>query len=181
MANCSTCGKKVGFFSTSCPDCTKAAGDAAATEARVSAELAEAQRIEHLRDTKRLLHERLNRGQKVFLYFTVYIPIDSFIVNQPAAAPFDPQLIVQMGLNGWDLAATLPKTSGIGLTNQYAGQLLPVNSWGAGVGGNIVGAYLVFKKEISTVDELSADDELATIISANRLEKDALIHATQNV
>ena len=90
------------------------------------------------------------------------------IMDQPVVGAFDPQIIVEMGLNGWELIQSIPKTAGVALTNKYQ-QAFGNTTWGGGLGGNILGAYLIFKKAVVTIDPSSRDDEVARVILANNL------------
>ena len=99
--------------------------------------------------------ERIKKGQPVFLYRSVYIPVDSEIDGNPIANGFDISFLKLYGLLGWDVVTAIPKTLGIALCNRTIGRS-DLQTYGAGIGGNVVGVHVLFQKEVK--NPLTAED-----------------------
>lgn len=87
--------------------------------------------------------KQISSGNNPNLFRWIYIQVDS-VVEGDTVGEFDITELQAAGLEGWDVVAVIPKTIGVGLTNiSTAG-----NSWGAGMGGNVLGVYLILSKEL---------------------------------
>ena len=97
------------------------------------------------------------------LYEDIYLPVDSQIVDEAINKDFSIGSLRRMGFDGWDVVAVIPRTFGIALTNTSFGSSSG-ETWGAGVGGNVVGVYIVLKKEVSAQHNVSDEflDEYVT-------------------
>lgn len=176
MAKCSICGKPIGGLGLGSRQCDDCKARLEAEEAQKQAALAESerQRRAEWEDQRRRLFEaelaavnsKVLSGQKVFLYDTIYLPVDSKVLGKSVHKSFDLSASLRtFGLDGWDVAATVPKTVGIGLTDEaIRGRALFEDSgrleYTGGLGGNVVGVYLVLRKELSKVDLDNSADEL---------------------
>lgn len=90
---------------------------------------------------------QIKSGNNPNLFRWIYIQVDSLVTDDPIGT-FDITELQAAGLEGWDVVAVIPKTLGIGLTNiSTAG-----NSWGAGIGGNVMGVYIILSKELYNLD-----------------------------
>jgi hypothetical protein len=88
--------------------------------------------------------KQIASGNTPNLFRWIFIQVDSLVEGKPIGE-FDITELQAAGLEGWDVVAVIPKTVGLGLTNSTnAG----TTSWGAGLGGNVLGAYLILSKEI---------------------------------
>ena len=96
----------------------------------------------------------LNMGRAIFLYDTVFVPVDSLIDDVPLDR-FDIERLVQRGLKGWEVVGTVSKTSARTLHNRNLGTGL--ETYAGAIGGNVDGAYVLLKKELkaplSPIDE----------------------------
>lgn len=154
MGKCPRCGKSVGFLSSSlCEDCK---AEARAEEERLKAEKAESakralEEIEILRAnvislTKERLEQSVASGKRAYLYESVYIPVDSVVTDSPIASSFSIGALRNLGVDGWEIVGVVPRTIGVGLVNSSFGDTSG-DTWGAGVGGNIAGVYVILKMD----------------------------------
>lgn len=118
-------------------------------------------------EIKKLMRVRLEAGKPVFLYDSIYVPVDSMLLDKPMNDGFDISKVRELGLAGWDVVQVIPRTIGIGLENTSSGSTT-VETWGGGSGGNVAGVYLVIKKSIS-IEEITdaTDDEVALHVRKN--------------
>ncbi|MDQ1328359.1 MAG: hypothetical protein QG641_1644 [Candidatus Poribacteria bacterium] len=176
MAKCSRCGKSVGFFSNMCDDCKQAV---------IVEQKAERERLERDNEKRtqmkleeyqackddiisariQLLRQRIECGEKVFLYESMYLPVDSKVVNETITEEFSIGSLRRLGFDGWDIVAVIPRTLGVALTNESYGSSSGT-TWGAGLGGNVVGVHIVIKKELLSQSNIS-DDFLAEYFDRN--------------
>jgi hypothetical protein len=63
----------------------------------------------------------------------------------------------------------IPRTIGIGLTNVSYGTSGGGETWGAGIGGNVAGAYVLLAKEVDSLDGAAGEE---MIEMANQLIAD---------
>src|SRR5437899_632311 len=107
MAQCSTCGKPVHFFSGLCSDCKAEQQKREREErARLAAAEAERQREQETAEaelkrqaearawgvaTERAdaLRQRVAHGRRVFLYESIYVPVDSKLDGEDVCSTFD--------------------------------------------------------------------------------------------
>lgn len=99
-----------------------------------------------------MLRERLEGGRPAFLYEKVFLPVDSEILDKQFTGEFDVGIIRRLGLLGWEVIQAVPKTKGIGLENVGTQTTIFGSMWAGGVGGNVMGVYIILKKPLSAVD-----------------------------
>jgi hypothetical protein len=87
--------------------------------------------------------KQIASGNNPNLFRWIYIQVDS-VVEGDTVGEFDITELQAAGLEGWDVVAVIPKTVGVGLTQISTSG----NSWGAGMGGNVMGVYLVLSQEL---------------------------------
>lgn len=87
-------------------------------------------------------------GNQPNLFRWLYVQVDSLIDND-AFDSFDISDLQASGLDGWDVVAVIPKTFGERLTNLSTSG----NTWGGGLGGIVLGAYLILKKTVSDLKD----------------------------
>src|SRR5262245_41022563 len=114
MKACPICGRDVSIWgrdltSGVCKECTEAQELAEGHRQRVRELREHAQLDEHekevrvwIRKTKSRMLKRLNEGQPVFLYHSVYIPVDSVLMDEPVTPRFELYPLFKMGLAGWE-------------------------------------------------------------------------------
>jgi len=91
------------------------------------------------------LRARLERGQSAFLYDSVFVPVDSQLLDDEFASEFDVSILRKLGLLGWEIVQAVPRTKGIGLENIGTDTLFG-SKWAGGVGGNVMGVHIIIKK-----------------------------------
>lgn len=111
------------------------------------------------------IRDRINSGEISFLYQSIYLPVDSIVVKEKTIQEFSIKAIRPLGFDGWDIVGIVPKTLGVGLENSSIGSTMGT-TWGAGIGGNIVGVYVLLKKEVSAIRNVS-DNFLEKHVSEN--------------
>jgi thiol-disulfide isomerase/thioredoxin len=172
--NCQHCSGQIEFdaggikgneiISLDCPHCQKETTatvlptDAEIKQAEAELEKANAQKLinEKVAQVKDLLRKRLHANKSVFLYDSVFVPVDSVLDEKDLADDFDLTLIRKLGLLGWDIVQAVPKTIGIGLKNMNNTGLFG-EEWGGGIGGNVVGVYIIIRKSITFSFEIRCD------------------------
>jgi large subunit ribosomal protein L7/L12 len=103
------------------------------------------------------LKDKLKNGQDVYCYDTIYIPVDSVIEGTQSVNEFDISTLKLMGLDGWSIEGVVPKTLGVPLSNASIGSTVG-ETYGGGMGGNVVGVYILLKKRVAQIgEELSID------------------------
>ncbi|WKZ48133.1 MAG: hypothetical protein QY306_02045 [Anaerolineales bacterium] len=147
MNRCSQCGK-VTLQGTLCEDCRNRL---------------EKQEVNAIVDK---LKQRLQAGQTIYLYQTIYLSVDSVLMEQKIGDDFDISKIRKLGLEGWEVTQSIPKTLGVGLSNHAVG-FSGGQSWGGGVGGNVVGVYIILKKVLRNIDDLSYWRNLESYIQSH--------------
>jgi len=112
-----------------------------------------------------LLRKRLQANKPVFLYDSIFVPVDSVLDEKDLAEDFDLTSIRKLGLLGWDIVQAVPKTIGIGLKNMNNTGIFG-EEWGGGIGGNVVGVYIIIRKTITLSDltDDSTEDEVGQFI-----------------
>lgn len=101
--------------------------------------------------------EEAKSGKSIYLYRSVYVSVDSFTdfggqISQ--LAPFNDVDVRIAGLNGWRVISSIPKTAGSTLQN-YEGF---GKAWAGGIGGTVVGAYVIMEYEINAKNVQSSRD-----------------------
>jgi hypothetical protein len=169
MAECLVCGKKAGALREICLDCEgqgnaeqRAARDQAILEERAARDQAildqRAAAAQISAQWESSFVEGISQGSTAFAYQTVYVPIDS-VVNNEAIAGFDISGVQKLGLFGWKIVGIMPRTIGVGLTNISYGSSSG-ETWGAGLGGNVAGVYVLLSKEVAAGDQDSVEEAL---------------------
>lgn len=100
--------------------------------------------------------ERFKAGQSIFVYQSIHIAVDSF-VNDEQLGKFDLRELQAAGLAGWEIISVVPRTTGVGLKNTSFGSSMGT-SWGAGIGGNVIGVHVLLAKRISSVSQGDFDE-----------------------
>jgi hypothetical protein len=118
-------------------------------------------------EIKGLMQTRLQARKPIFLYDSIYIPVDSILFDEQMSQGFDISVVRNLGFSGWEVVQVIPRTIGVGLKNTSFGSTMG-DTWGAGSGGNVAGVHLVIKKSIS-IDDITddMDDEVARYIRSN--------------
>ncbi|MBI5471060.1 MAG: hypothetical protein HY961_01800 [Ignavibacteriae bacterium] len=181
MAKCTRCGNPVGLLPKVCDSCKQLI--AAEQNQRQKEELARqaveqevAERVQKERleksvsEMRSIIRKRLDSGQKIFFYQSIYTPVDSVLLEESLATGFDVSFLRSLGLSGWELIHAVPKTIGVGLQNYSEGSV-SLKSWGGGVGGNIMGVHLILKKELTLGSfDNDPENEIGKYIETHMLE-----------
>lgn len=126
-----------------------------AREIRMSEERDRPQRedksAEALANWKRTAEAQLAAGKPLFVYETIYLPVDS-ILNGTLMGGFKIESLQVAGLVGWQVVTVIPRTSGIGLTNTSYGSSSG-ETWGAGIGGSVIGVHVLLSRRIDSVED----------------------------
>ena len=162
MGACTTCGRNAGLMANECNDCrTRRLAheqDRAIEEQRRTALAALAEREDWARDQAAELDERVNRAGRSTLLATADVPVDSIVNDEVMSAGFDVEEVRDYLFDGWTIVGTIPKTLGIGLTNVSIGASSG-QTWGAGLGGNVIGVYVLLAYEL-TRENLDASRDI---------------------
>jgi hypothetical protein len=168
MAACTACGEKAGFGKSLCGDCERQ--QAAQREAELANMRAQQQAqfeqavASGLADWKSRAQGMIKSGAAPVVYKNVYVPVNSVVTNE-TVAEFDMRMLQVAGLEGWKIEGIIPRTIGLGLTNKAMNGL---ETWGAGVGGNIVGVYVIMSRAV--VDMNSDAGAMAEEMAVELLE-----------
>ncbi len=104
-------------------------------------------------------------GKRLYLYRSHYVSIDSynnFGGEIATFAPFDDIEVRIAGTNGWRAIEALPRTSGDTLQN-YEGF---GKAWAGGIGGSVVGAYVLMEYEINQENVEASEDLIRFTVSS---------------
>lgn len=160
MAKCTNCGKTMGFFATTtiCDGCT---ATLIAEEERLQTENEQQHQIALEKFNKQKdslllpkfeeLKSKIASGEKIFLYDSIYIPVDSIVNQETLLKEFSLDVLRKVGLQGWEVVGIIPRTLGVSLTNSLIGPTpgSSPESWGAGLGGNVMGVHIILQMEAS--------------------------------
>lgn len=108
--------------------------------------------------------ERIASGNNPNLFQWMYIQVDS-VVDESTVGEFDITDLQVAGLDGWDIVAVIPKTLGMALKNYSSGSTFG-ESWGGGMGGNILGVYVILSKEVKDLDDPLTQRESERIVQS---------------
>lgn len=170
MAACETCGQKAGFGKKQCEACLAKAAEQrskekAAETARLEQEAqarraadAERKRLEEIARQERLdafinqrtdeLHALVDQGVTPFLYSMLFIGAQSTMNGEKIGSVPDLTEMQRYGWLGWEAVGTVPSTYGEALKNVSYGASSGT-TWGAGIGGIVVGAYVLMRFSIT--------------------------------
>lgn len=110
---------------------------------------------------------RLESGRPVIVYQSIYMPVDSVVLDERLSPHFDVSGLFRMSLLGWEAIQIVPRTVGVALKNSSIGSTTGV-TWGGGSGGNVAGVYVLLRKTLAPSDvTLDHDDELAEVIRSH--------------
>lgn len=99
------------------------------------------------------LQKNAEGNQDLTAYHSVYLPVDSVVLEQ-TVGNFDITQLRAFGLMGWKVVAVIPRTQGEGLKNYSTGSTIG-ETWGAAMGGNVVGVHVLLERPIRELtDEL---------------------------
>jgi hypothetical protein len=120
--------------------------------------------IQKIIQIKTMLRARLESGKSAFLYDSVYVPVDSQLLDNEFASEFDVTFLRRLGLLGWDVVQAVPKTKGIALENIGTNTMFG-SVYGGGIGGNVMGVHIILKKTLTASDLTDdPDDETGEFI-----------------
>jgi hypothetical protein len=94
-----------------------------------------------------LINANAAAGRDTYLYEQTYVEVDSTL-NEEALGTFDIAELQQLGLEGWEVVGIVPRTTSVLMSNAAIGRSMGA-SWGVGMGGNVIGVYILLKYTIS--------------------------------
>ena len=171
MAQCTVCGNKAGAFKDICQSCDDQARAQEAAAKQQALEAAKAKVVEKTKKWQESFVDEVSKGLSAYAYKAVYIPIDS-VVNKETIGEFNIAALQQLGLWGWNVVGVMPRTIGVGLTNMSYGSGGASETWGAGIGGNVAGVYVLLSKAVVASDRESVEEaiEIGQELIANGLK-----------
>ena len=169
MAACQECGTKAGLGKKLCEPCSEEAAKLArqqererearvaeqqrlkreaAEESKRQAEIARQQRLDaYIAGRMQELHDLVDQGVEPCLYDVIVISTQSTRNRQKIGNPPDLDEIRRYGYAGWEAVGIIPSTYGEGLLNESFNGV--AESWGGGIGGLVVGAYILLRFTIT--------------------------------
>ena len=158
MASCIWCSTKVAMFTKECPECITKNQNAQQQEATATQEVHEQARQKTIKDEFERIQVDVKRGLPCFLHTSQYISVNSEIVGTTfPISPYDDSDVRVAGLSGWKVVGTIPHTIGTAMQNSEGFG----NVWAGGVGGSVIGAYVLLELEITSNNlEMMAEDIL---------------------
>lgn len=140
---CPMCGGKITFFDK--PLDPKEAEEIARAEKRKQ----DQERAKSIMndEVERVIKE-VRSGKTIYLYNSFYMSVDSELDSDSKKItlnPYDDSQVRQAGLFGWRIVGVVPRTSGNALMN-YEGF---GKAWAGGIGGNVVGSYIMMEYELN--------------------------------
>lgn len=197
MAFCARCGKETSLMDRVlsgrlCPICAKQEAIEIAEKKRAEMaeikkrELAEMQEQERKRVAESQKREaqikdqveqirssvltRLNRGDPVYICDSVYLPVDSLLLEELLNPTFDLSSLRSLALRGWEAISVIPRTAGIGLQNVSSPSPVAYNKvWAGGVGGNVIGVHIIIKKSITISEAQETQGEFVDYVRKHLL------------
>jgi len=104
----------------------------------------------------------LSNGRTPSLYRLILMPTEYSFMGQAGGVQPNVMLLADSGLDGWEIAGVIPRTTGLALTNTSGRQSL----YGGGAGGLTDGAYLIMRLPVTEALLDSRPDYVETILSA---------------
>lgn len=101
------------------------------------------------------LGRKLEDGFEAFAYESLYIPVDSAITGD-SLGQFDITSLQHWGALGWQVVAVIPRTVGVGLTNNTG--VVGSSAWGGGIGGNVAGVHVILSRRITSMSDEAVED-----------------------
>lgn len=154
MAACNVCGEKAGLGKSVCVNCAaKAQQEAAENAARRRSDEAQAfaaEVQEKLGEWRNYAKTQFDSGSELKMYNSIYLEVDSLSDGQQLGI-FSIASLQAAGLQGWKVIAVVPRTAGIGLANTQTQGFNTSTVWGGGMGGNVIGVYLLLEKPIKSL------------------------------
>jgi hypothetical protein len=103
-----------------------------------------------LGDWRNYAKTQFDSGSELKMYSSIYLEVDSLSDGQQLGT-FSIASLQAAGLQGWKVIATVPRTAGIGLANTQTSGFNTSTVWGGGMGGNVIGVYLILEKPIKAL------------------------------
>ena len=134
-------------MATVCQSCQKLQAEIAEKKSLESAAAHEAERATLIAEEKARIGQEVSGGGVLYLHKTEFVSVDS-VLGDVDFKPnkYDDTSIRIAGLEGWRVVGVVPKTFGTALINNEGFNKV----WGGGVGGAVVGAYVLLELEVSS-------------------------------
>ncbi len=158
MAICSVCGQSAGFLATVCQSCQKMQAEIAEKNRQANAAAHEAERTALIAEEKSRIKQEVEGGGVLYLHKTEYVNVDSTLGEVDInVGPYDDTSVRIAGLEGWRVVGVVPKTFGTALINNEGFNKV----WGGGVGGAVIGAYILLELEVTSKNYLRLEGDIA--------------------
>ena len=131
------------------------------TEEQRVAEL-DAQRRAYIDSAMARMRQSLAEGRTPALHRLILMPTEYSFMGQSGGLQPNVMLMAEAGWDGWEVAAVLPRTTGLALSNNAGRQ----SFYGGGVGGLTDGAYLLMRLPVTQALMDSRPEYIETILSA---------------
>jgi hypothetical protein len=103
------------------------------------------------------MERALGLGRLPYLHSVVFIGSDFSVGDSTAGLPPRVASLLPMGWEGWEVVSTIPRTTGVPLTNRQGNEV----SYGGGLGGMVDGVYVLIRLPITREYLEQGREELA--------------------
>jgi len=139
-------------------------------EARRLRDLTREQRVAELEALRRnyidsamaRMRQSLAEGRTPALHRLILMPTEYSFMGQSGGSQPNVMLVAEAGWDGWEIAAVLPRTTGLALSNDAGRQ----SFYGGGVGGLTDGAYLLMRLPVTQALMDARPEYIETILGA---------------
>jgi hypothetical protein len=97
----------------------------------------EAEDKRRLAEKVRGAQSRIQKGRKVYIYKSLFLPLSDMLGDSPDGKPVDIPALDDVGLEGWDVINFIPKRGALMVSNADS---------------HFTGAYFILRKELTTDD-----------------------------
>lgn len=147
MALCSVCNQPAGMLMKICASCQAKQAEIEARNRAANAAQHEEERKALIAAEKARVEAEISGGGNFYLHRTEFIPVDSILGEVDVdLGPYDDTAVRIAGLEGWRVVGVVPKTFGTALINNEGFNKV----WGGGVGGAVVGTYILMELEVTS-------------------------------
>ena len=185
MGACRTCGEKAGALKSECDTC-KAQREAQERAQRAAEQAERDERERQQLEADRLARQQaaearqrrlddfiaaqfasleavLDEGLTPYVYQSIHIDAHSNFNGDVIGGAPNLSELTALGLIGWEVIGTVPTTYGEALKNTSTGSTYGT-TWGAGVGGLVIGAYVLLRLPVTRQVLSTRRDQLVGLI-----------------
>ena len=163
MALCNVCNQPAGMLMKVCASCQAKQAEIEARNRAANAAQHDAERKEQIAAEKARVEAEISGGGNLYLHRTEFVPVDSILGEVDVAlGPYDDTAVRIAGLEGWRVVGVVPKTFGTALINNEGFNKV----WGGGVGGAVVGTYILMELEVTSKNFARLQSEINEYIES---------------